>query len=141
MWRRFAREPASGDGRNSVSERRARLQGLDEPVVTKSEVAGKFSVKEKAKFVAERELGWLDVAELEGWREDSTGSSPTRSRKLGTPVAIPVLPAVSMNNVDHDKGMRVRHQARLVDRGGTRRSKISAIRTRSSASGWTVHAS
>ena len=48
-----------------VSERRARLLGLDAPVVTKSELTGEFSVTAE-KLAAERELfGKLDVQQLE----------------------------------------------------------------------------
>ena len=54
-----------------VSERRARLLGLDEPTATRTELSGRLSVAAK-RFAAERELFLkLDVGQLEALAAES----------------------------------------------------------------------
>jgi hypothetical protein len=55
-----------------VSERRARLLGLDAPVASRTEVSGSLSVEAQARYKAEaEELRWLDLDELEELADQS----------------------------------------------------------------------
>jgi hypothetical protein len=85
-----------------VSERRARLLGLDEPVLTKTEVTGSLSVSAQARLNAEKEeLQCLDLDELEALAAASDrlvadAIASSKARRAPRLVAAATLPALDV---------------------------------------------
>ena len=77
-----------------VSERRARLLGLDAATTSRTEVSGSLSVDAQARYKAEaEELKWLDLRELEELADQSQkmiddAIARSRARRNGMLVAV-----------------------------------------------------
>jgi hypothetical protein len=88
-----------------VSERRARLLGLDAPVASRTEVSGSLSVEAQARYRAEaEELRWLDLHELEELAEQSQkmiDDAIARSRARRNETLVAVTPSTD-SDVDVD---------------------------------------
>jgi DNA-binding CsgD family transcriptional regulator len=91
-----------------VSERRARLLGLDAPVVTKNELTGALSVTAE-KLAAERELfGKLDIQQMEELAAESQALVDKALAMVKANAMAPDTATALRLAVEHDRGSDVR---------------------------------
>lgn len=104
--RRSKREARQRCQRRSVSERRARLLGLDEPTDTRTEISGSLSVDAERRLKAEVEdlQRWLSFEELRELGEKSErlfadARALVQARRRPMLVAVSPSPAGSVDDV------------------------------------------